>query len=147
MLINRYKTRESLRYGSANQAIGERYASKMRVAASTQTTCALPRPDMELPSSYGNTPVNRSPRMAHKPTAIDQSAALPADRSTSFIDIQLIAQAFARFHQLSGNDGGQCMMPGISSSKLLSAHEDYRQIHIMRSTLLWSCNCRRESNE
>jgi|GEM_PF-4159233 len=85
--------------------------------------------------------------MAHRPTAKDQSVALSAERSTSFIDIQLIAQTVARLRQLSGNDGGQCMMPGISSSKLLSAHEDYRQIHIMRSTLLWSCNCRRESNE
>ncbi|KKN95187.1 hypothetical protein LCGC14_0180000 [marine sediment metagenome] len=54
--------------------------------------------------------------MAHKPTAKDHCVALPADRSTSFIDIQLIAQAFARLHQLSGNDGGQCMTPGISSS-------------------------------
>ena len=106
MLINRYKTRKGLRYGSVNQATGELQVSKLRVVASTQQTCALPRPDMKLPSSYGNTPINRSPRMAHTPTAIDQSVALPADRSASFIDIQLIAQAFARFHQLSGNDGG-----------------------------------------
>ncbi|MEH6800299.1 MAG: hypothetical protein V7681_13480 [Halopseudomonas sabulinigri] len=46
--------------------------------------------------------------MAHTPTAIDQSVALPAERSptcASFIDIQLIAKAVARLHQLSGNDG------------------------------------------
>jgi len=56
--------------------------------------------------------------MAHTPTAIDQSVALPADRSTSFIDIQLIAQAVARLRQLSGNDGGECMALGISSSMI-----------------------------
>ena len=54
--------------------------------------------------------------MAHRPTAKDQSVALPADRSTSFIDIQLIAKTAARLRQLIGNNGGECMMPGISSS-------------------------------
>ena len=55
--------------------------------------------------------------MAHKPTAKDQCVALPADRSTSFIDIQLIAKTVARLRQLSGNYGGECMAPGISSSR------------------------------
>jgi len=57
--------------------------------------------------------------MAHTPTAIDQSVAIPADRwpsCASSIDIQLIAKTVARSRQLRGNDGGECMTLGISSS-------------------------------